>query len=130
MGQAKSIFNLGLLFRLGDIFLLFVGLASLFITPAEIQVYSQFQDGGRFAYEGFGFGSLMFAIISVQVLGYYLIALICLPLGYDHLRLQRWIRPASEMLLADWLVLGLPLTLIAFALLLTSKDIAAGALPS
>jgi hypothetical protein len=71
----------------------------------------------------------MFAIISVQVLGYYLIALICLPLGYGHLRLQRWIRPVSETLLADWLVLGLPLTLVAFALLLTSKDIPIGALP-
>jgi hypothetical protein len=129
MDTIKRYTNLGLIFRLGGLLLLFGGLTSLFIAPVEIQVYGQFEEGGRFAYEGFGFGSLMFAIITVQVVGYYFIALICLPLGYGHLRLQRWIRPVSEMLLADWLLLGLPLTLIAFAMLLTSKDIPASALP-
>jgi hypothetical protein len=129
MDLTKRFINFGLVLRLGGVVLLLVGLAALFIAPVEIQVYSQFEDGGRFAYEGFGFGSLMFALITVQVLGYYFIALLCLPLGYGHLRLQRWIRPVSEMFLYDWLVLGLPLTLIAFAMLLTSKDIPIGALP-
>jgi hypothetical protein len=129
MKRTKRFINHGLILRLGGVILLLAGLAALVIAPVEIQVYSQFEDGGRFTYAGFGFGSLMFAIITVQVLGYYFIALLCLPLGYGHLRLQRWIRPVSEMLLSDWLVLGLPLTLIAFAMLLTSKDIPTGALP-
>lgn len=129
MKKANQRINLDLIVRLGGVPLLLLGLAALFIAPVEIQVYAQFEEGGRFAYEGFGFGSLMFAIITVQVLGYYFIALICLPLGYGHLRLRRWVRPLGEMLLIDWLVLGLPLTLIAFAMLLTSKDIPIGALP-
>lgn len=129
MNESKDIVNLGLIFRLGGVLLLLAGLAGLLIAPMEIQVYSQFEEGGRHAYEGFGFGSLMFANITVQIAGYYFIALLCIPLGYGHLRLRRWIRPTGETLLTDWLVLGLPLTLIAFLMLLTSKDIPSSALP-
>jgi len=129
MDKIRDIVNLGLIFRLGGAFLLLTGLAGLFIAPIEIHVYSQFEEGGRFAYEGFGFGSLMFGNITIQIAGYYFIALICIPLGYGHLRLRRWARPAGETLLIDWLVLGLPLTLIAFLMLLTSKNIPSSALP-
>ncbi|MGD8855951.1 MAG: hypothetical protein PVG33_06460 [Chloroflexota bacterium] len=129
MAKAKQIFKPGLIFRLGGLLLLLAGLAGLFIAPMEIPVYSQFEAGGRFTYEGFGFGSLMFGNITVQIAGYYFIALICIPLGYGHLRLQRWVRPAGEILLIDWLVLGLPLTLVALAMLLTSKDLPMAALP-
>ncbi|MGD2078603.1 MAG: hypothetical protein PVH18_09485 [Chloroflexota bacterium] len=129
MNESKDIVNLGLIFRLAGVLLLLAGLAGLFIAPMEIQVYSQFEEGGRHAYEGFGFGSLMFANITVQIAGYYFIALTCIPLGYGHLRLRRWVRPAGETLLTDWLVLGLPLTLIAFLMLLTAKDIPSSALP-
>ncbi|MGD8586976.1 MAG: hypothetical protein PVJ75_16615, partial [Chloroflexota bacterium] len=88
MAKAKQIFKPGLIFRLGGLLLLLAGLAGLFIAPMEIPVYSQFEAGGRFTYEGFGFGSLMFGNITVQIAGYYFIALICIPLGYGHLRLQ------------------------------------------
>ena len=33
-----------------------------------------FSEGGRFHYEGFGFGSFMFGNIASQIVGYYLIA--------------------------------------------------------
>lgn len=88
MRKVKLFTNLSPIFRLAGVVLLLAGLASLFIASVEIQTYSQFEDGGRFAYVGSG--SLMFAFITVQVLGYYFIALICLPLGCSHLRLQRW----------------------------------------
>lgn len=127
--RVKEGISLGLIFRLGGVLLLLVGLTGLAVGPIEIQVYSLFQEGGRFAYEGFGFGSLMFGNITVQIAGYYFIALICIPLGYGHLRVQRWVRPVTEMLLDDWLVLGLPLTLIALAMLLTAKDLPMAALP-
>ena len=77
MAKIKQLIKSGLIFRLGGVLLLLAGLASLFIAPIEIQVYAQFEEGGRFAYEGFGFGSLMFGLITVQVIGYYFIALIC-----------------------------------------------------
>ena len=43
-------------------------------------------------HEGFGFGSFLFANIAVQVGGYYVIAMLLIPLGYGHVRVRRWAR--------------------------------------
>ena len=75
--------------RLVGIVLLLIGVASALVGPAETHVFHLFEEGGRFHYEGFGFGSLMFANIAIQIAGYYIIAALCIPLGYGHLKL-RW----------------------------------------
>ena len=37
-------------------------------------------EGDRFPYDGFGFGSFMFANLAVQITGYYLLACLFIPL--------------------------------------------------
>ena len=59
----------------------------------------------------------MFANIVIQIAGYYIIAAMCIPLGYGHLKLRWWARAAMTTLLVDWLIVGLPLSLIALVML-------------
>ena len=115
--------------RLVGIVLLLIGVASALVGPAETYVFHLFEEGGRFHYEGFGFGSLMFANIVIQIVGYYIIAALCIPLGYGHLTLRWWARTAMTTLLIDWLIVGLPLSLIALAILVTSKELSLASLP-
>jgi hypothetical protein len=109
--------------------MLSVGIFAAFLGPLEIYTFSLFSEGGRFHYAGFGFGSFMFVNITVQVIGYYLIAAIAIPLGYAHLKIRRWARKLMLGLLYDWLVLGLPLSIIFFLMLLTAKDLPQWTLP-
>ena len=89
----------GLLIKiLGWIFFL-AGIGIAFLAPLEIYCFYLFSYGGRYYYEGFGFGSFMFANIAGQVIGYYLIALILLTLGYGHLKIRKWGRNLSISLL-------------------------------
>jgi hypothetical protein len=113
---------IGLLLLLGGLFL-------LLLAPLEIVTLSYFSEGGRFEYEGFRVGGLMFGNIVAQIFGYYLLATIALPLGYGHLRLYSWVRGVAETLLYVWLVLGSPLTILATAILLASKELPPGAVP-
>ncbi len=53
--------------------LLLVGAAAALLGPVEIYCFYLFSEGGRFHYEGFGFGTLMFASVAWQVIGYYTI---------------------------------------------------------
>jgi hypothetical protein len=111
----------GLLIRLIGALLFLVGLAAAYIAPIEIYTYYAFAPGGRFAYEGFNFGSFMFAYITIQVAGYYLIAVAGITLGYGHLSRSRWARPLTVTGLWFWLVTGLPLSAIALLMWITSK---------
>ena len=95
--------------------LLAAGLGCAFLGPVEVYVFYLFSEGGRFAYEGFRFGSFMFGNIALQVVGYYLAAAVLVPMGYGHLRLRRWARPLAEALLWTWTVLGVPLLLVLFS---------------
>jgi hypothetical protein len=103
--------------------LLLVGVAVAFIAPLELYCFYLFSEGGRFHYEGFGFGSFMFANIASQILGYYLIAALAIPLGYGHVRRLRWARPLSLALLGFWLVAGIPLLVAFLFVLVTSKGV-------
>ena len=67
--KSKIIYFIGTL-------ILLIGLCSAFIAPLEIRSYYLFLEGGKFYFEGFGMGSLMFAIITIQVIAYYLIAVL------------------------------------------------------
>ena len=103
--KSKIIYFIGTL-------ILFIGLSSAFIAPIEIYSYYLFSKGGRFYLEGFGMGSLMFANITIQVIAYYLIAVLFIILGYGHLKLREWARNLSVAVLWAWMVIGAPLTLI------------------
>jgi hypothetical protein len=102
--------------------LLLIGLFFAFVGMAEMTCFYLFSDGGRFHYEGFGFGTFMFANIATQIAGYYVIAAIGICLGIGHLRLRSWARELSLTLSAAWLIVGLPLTLIALLMYATAKD--------
>ena len=103
--------------------LLFVGLVAAFLGPVEVYVFYLFREGGRLHYEGFGFGSLMFGNIAVQIAGYYLIAALCLPLAYGHLRRRSWARSLGEALLWAWLVVGVPLVIVFVFMLFSVKEL-------
>jgi hypothetical protein len=94
-----------------------------FMGPIEMYSFYLFSEGGRFHYEGFGFGSFMFGNIALQILGYYVIAFMFIPLGYGHVTLRRWVRPLALALLWFWLVVGLPLAVVFFMVLLTAKEL-------
>lgn len=103
--------------------LLLVGIAAAILGPVEMYCFYLFSEGGRFHYEGFGFGSFMFGNIACQIGGYYLIATVAIPLGYGHLKVRRWARKLSLTLLWFWLVVGLPLIVVLFLMLVTAKEL-------
>ena len=100
-----------------------IGIGAALLGPLEMYCFTLFSEGGRFHYEGFGFGSFMFANIAAQIVGYYLIALVFIPLGYGHLRLRRWARPLALALLWFWTVMGVPLCLAFLFALLSAKPL-------
>ncbi len=108
--------------------LLLVGLAAAILGPVEMYCFYLFSAGGRFHYEGFGFGSFMFGNIACQIGGYYLIAAVAIPLGYGHLKVRRWARKLSLTLLWFWLVVGLPLIIVLFLMLVTAKELSVAAI--
>ncbi len=84
--------------------LLLVGLVGAYYGPLEIFVFYLFSEGGQFYYDGFGMGSLWFAYLVVQNLGYYIIAAICIPIGLGHIWLRRWALTLARLTL--WFTLG------------------------
>lgn len=102
--------------------LLLVGAFFAFVGMVEMECFYLFSEGGRFAYEGFGFGTFMFANIAAQIAGYYMIAATGVVLSVGHLGLKRWARELSLTLCVSWLIVGLPLTLIALLMFITAKD--------
>jgi len=105
------------------VLLLLAGVPIAFLGPLEMYCFYLFSAGGRFHYEGFGFGSFMFGNIAAQIVGYYLIATVLIPLGYGHLKTRRWARTLALTLLWAWLVVGAPLTIVVLFVLLASKDL-------
>jgi len=99
------------------------GIAIGFLGPLEMYCFYLFSEGGRFYYEGFGFGSFMFGNIASQIIGYYLISIVFIILSYGHLKVRRWVRKVSLSLLWSWLVVGAPLVIVIFFILAASKDL-------
>ena len=58
-----------------------------------------------------------------QIIGYYLIALLFIPLGYGHLKVRRWTRSLMVALIWCWLVLGVPLLMVFAAILFSTKEL-------
>jgi hypothetical protein len=111
-----------ILVAIGGLLMLIGGVAA-FAGPVEMYCFYLFSQGGRFHYEGFGFGSLMFGNIACQIIGYYLTAVVLLPLGYGHLRIRRWARPLALALLWFWVVAGVPLVVAFLFALLSAKEL-------
>jgi hypothetical protein len=128
VGRRRSA-AVAILIRLCGAGVLLAGLAGALIAPLELHAFSLFSEGGKHHFAGFGFGSLMFANIAVQTAFYYLLAALGIPLGYGLLRRRGWARALLLALLYDWLALGLPLSVIALLMLLTSKGLPAWSLP-
>jgi hypothetical protein len=105
------------------VIILLIGIVAAFYGPIEMYCFYLFSEGGRFHYEGFGFGSFMFGNIATQIIGYYVIAVVAIPLGYGHLKVRRWVRPLAVTLLWSWLVVGLPLVIIGLLILITAKKL-------
>ena len=104
------------------VLLMLIGLGCALLGPVELYCFYLFAEGGRFHFQGFGFGSFMFAVIAIQILGYYVIAAMCLPLGYGHVTLRRWARKIALAGLGFWLAAGLPLVLVFLAMFVMFKD--------
>jgi hypothetical protein len=103
--------------------MLLTGLGAAFLGPLEIYPFYLFSEGGPFYYDGFGFGSFMFGNIAVQVMGYYILAGLLIPLGYGHLRRRRWARTMFVALVYCWLVVGGPLGIVLLFTLFSVKDL-------
>ena len=104
------------------IILLLVGCLAAFFGPLEMVVFYFFSEGGRFAYEGFRFGSFMFGNLAAQILGYYFIAALLIPLGYGTLKMKSWAGHLSLAVIQFWTAAGLPLITAFFFVLLTAKE--------
>jgi len=102
--------------------LLIIGVIAAFLGPVESFCYYLFSEGGRFHYEGFGFGSFMFGNITMQIWGYYIIAFICIPLGYGHLKKYLWIKKISLTFLSVWFVVGIPILPMILFIIVTTKE--------
>ncbi len=129
MNSTKTRNMRSMVLRFIGVGLIVVGVLAALIAPLEVVTLYSFVEGGRFHYAGFNFGSLMFANVAIQVVGYYLMAILFIPLGYGHIKLLLWANRITETLLWIWLVAGFPLSLIIFMMLLTSKDLPASSLP-
>jgi hypothetical protein len=105
------------------VILLLLGVAMAFLGPLEMYAMYLFSEGGRFHYEGFGLGSFMFGNIAAQIVGYYLIAIVCMPLGYGNIMRRRWARTLSLAVVGFWLVAGIPFMVAFMFVLVASKDV-------
>lgn len=100
-----------------------IGLLAAILGPIEMYCFYLFSEGGMFEYEGFRFGSFMFANLAAQIQGYYFIAAALIPIGYGTLKLRSWARHLTLALVRFWIVAGIPLSIAFFFVLLSSKDI-------
>ena len=108
------------------VFFFLIGLGAAILGPVEMYCFYLFGNNGPFHYDGFGFGSLVFASIAWQIIGYYLIAFLSFFLAIGHLRLRKWARTWSVAGLGAWFTAGFPLTLATLALLLAFKELSVG----
>lgn len=111
-----------LILRALGVVMLLAGIGVAMLAPIEMYTFYLFSAGGPFHYDGFGFGSFMFANIAAQIIAYYLIGFLLIPLGYGHLRLRRWARKLALTALGFWLVVGAVVSILFLLVLSSSKD--------
>ena len=111
------------IFKTAGILLMLCGAIVLFIGIIEIYCYYLFSKGGQFYYQGFGFGSFMFANLTFQIWGYYGIAAVLLFLGYAHFTPRLWVRNLMLALINVWWIVGIPMLIIFFLIAVTAKQL-------
>jgi hypothetical protein len=97
--------------KIFGIILFIFGSVGLFYGPCEIYCFYIFSKGGMFYYEGFQFGSLWFAYLTIQNAAYYIIAFLLIPIGIGTYKLDDWARKLSLNLFFVWIILGISLTI-------------------
>lgn len=97
--------------RIAGGFFLSAGLFSLFSVPAEFSSFYAFTKGGLFQFEGFGFGSLLFAFIFVNTMLYAALAAICIPIGIGNIKLTYWGYRISRIITIAVIVIGVASTI-------------------
>jgi len=100
-----------IILKTAGLLMIAVGLVAAYYGPLEIYVFYLFSPGGRFYFEGFAVGSLWFAYLVLQNLGYYLLAALLLPLGIGTFTHRRWAYTLTRVVLWLWLGAGLLLNL-------------------
>ena len=78
------------------------GLVAATIAPLEFSLFS------KITKNLVGFGYLGFAAHSGQIFGFYLVAVVLIPLGYGHILLRPWAHKLSITAVWSWLILGIP----------------------
>ena len=111
-----------LLLQIIGVVSLLIGTIAAIASPTEIYCYYLFSEGGRFYYEGFGFGSFLFGNITLQIFGYYILAIVFIPLGYGHVKRKAWTPKVSLTLLWSWIIVGIPLLLVLLFIIVTYKE--------
>lgn len=99
-----------------------IGLISLGFAPLEVHSYYLFSEGGRFHYDSFGIGSILYGLIFAQIAGFYFLALLFIPLGYGHVTFKKWVPGLSKSYIWFWVIFGMPVALF-FLPLLSMKEI-------
>ncbi|MFA5359029.1 MAG: hypothetical protein WC310_04410 [Patescibacteria group bacterium] len=97
------------LIKITGILFLVIGLFSLFFVPVEFTSFYAFSEGGNYHYDGFGFGSLMFAFIIFNAMAYFVLACLGIPLGIGNISLKKWGYNLSVAVFRALLILGLAL---------------------
>lgn len=105
-----------------------LGIFAAVAAVLELKSYALFEPGGRYGYEGFGPGSFMHGLITLQAAGYALIAAILIPLGWGHIRLRPWTAKLSRALLWTWIAYGIPVALVCLFLAAAFKGLSSFAL--
>jgi len=103
--------------------LLLLGILLFVIVQFELFTFYQFSVGGKFHFEGFGFGSFMFGFITLQVVMYSFIGTIFIIIGYGHIKHYSWTPPITIAFLISWEIVGLPISIIFVFALLASKNV-------
>ncbi|MBN1318326.1 MAG: hypothetical protein JXA42_22800 [Anaerolineales bacterium] len=107
--------------------LLAVGAFSFLLGPIEMYCFYLFSNSGRFHYEGFGFGSFMFANIATQIIGYYTIGITAITIGYGHIQFRQWTR---YLIIANswiWIIFGIPLLIVFLLIAFSTKELSMAA---
>lgn len=118
----KKIQRYRTLIKLAGILFIIIGVFFLALAPLETYCYGFFSEGGRFSYEGFRFGSFMFANITLQIFAYYILGVIFCILGYGHFMLKEWTRILALALIDLWIIVGLPVAISVLFIFITSKE--------
>ncbi len=90
---------------IGVLFVL-LGFLAAYYGPLEISVFYLFSEGGPFHFPGFGVGSVWFAALVLQNIGYYVVAAILIPLGIGHIKLRPWALTLTRLYTWFWLGAG------------------------